>query len=259
MKLLAIPLFILLLFLSNCSSSDIVYEADKVLPAERLIKKLEANRRKIKYFEGSGIINVVTNDFKGKSDFEVIINKPDSIRISFYGPFGIDIAHVFIINKRFQFYDVLQDKIYTSSNDRDFLYRLFKIDLSVSELLNSLLGAVDLSDHLNKDPDEYYADKIYKIIYFDKVHAQKVTYYVNKDENNLVRSMLEKINGEILYDAYYKDFRKFEDISIPYSMNITNKDKGQSLEINYRKLTINSKSKAVKLNLPENISYINID
>lgn len=259
MKLAFFPIVLLILFLESCSTSENIYESDRILPADRLIKKLESNRRKIKYFEGSGTINVNTNKFKAKSNFEVIINKPDSIRISFYGPFGIDIAHVFIINRKFQFYDVMQDKIYTGSNDHDFLFRLFKIDLSVSELLNSLLGSVDLSDRLNKDPDEYRTEKIYELIYFDKVHAQKATYYVSRNEINLVGYMLEKINGDILYEAAYKDFRKFEEISLPYSMNIINKNKGQSLEISYRKLSINGLRKSVKMNLPENISYINID
>lgn len=259
MKLILTPLIALLLFLNACSSSEDVYDVDRTLPADRLIKKLESNRRKIKYFEGSGMINVNAPDFQGKSNFEVIINKPDSIRISFYGPFGIDIAHVFIINKKFQFYDVMQEKIYTSSNDTDFLTRLFKIDFTLSELMNSLLGSVDLSERLNKDPDDYQTDKIYKLIYLDKVHAEKATYYVDKKEINLIGYMLEKINGDLLYEAEYKDFRNFDGVSLPYSMKISNKMKSQSLVIDYRKMNINGNPKSVRMNLPDNINYININ
>jgi len=255
--------FILIIFcvliFNGCSSTDAVYDSVKILPAERLIKKLESNRRKIKYFEGTGVINVNTPDFKGKSSFEVIINKPDSAKISFYGPFGIDIAHVLIVKNKFLFYDVMQDKVYSGSNDKDFLYRLFKIDLTLEELMNALLGSIDLSDRLNKEPNEYYTDKIYKLVYIDNLHALKDIYYIEQKELVLSGYTLQKLNGESVFEAKYSDFNNFNGIPIAFMTNISNGLKKQSIELSYRKISVNSKNRIINMNLPDNVNFINLD
>jgi outer membrane lipoprotein-sorting protein len=259
MKFILISFVLGLFVFIGCSSTDAVYYSERILPADRLIKKLESNRRKIKFFEANGIINVNTPDFKGKSSFEVVINKPDSAKISFYGPFGIDIAHVLVTKNKLLFYDVMQDKIYVGSNDKNFLYRLFRIDLTVNDLMSALLGSVDLSERLNKEPDEYYTDKIYRLVYVDNPHAQKNNYFIEQKSLSLSGYSLQKLNGETILEAKYSDYNLLDGIPVPYSVNITNKIKNQSIDLSYRKISINSKNKSIKLQLPENINIINLD
>jgi len=71
-------------------------EKVRLMSADRLIKRLEANRRKVKTFNGNGSLMINSQSVNAKSSFEVMIKKPDSIKVSFFGPFGIDLAQVLI-------------------------------------------------------------------------------------------------------------------------------------------------------------------
>ena len=108
-KLKVITGFLLLLiFFEGCVPSKPAY-VEEVLPADRLVKKLEANRRKIKTFEGSGILNVVSPKLEAKATFEVYLKKPDSLKFIIYGPFGIDLAQALVTNSEFTFHDIMKN------------------------------------------------------------------------------------------------------------------------------------------------------
>ena len=85
---------------------------EESLPYDRLVKKLEGNRRKIKSFVGTGVLNVESAELTAKGNFEVNIKKPDSISISIYGPWGIDLAHAMVTKRDFVFYDVMNNVVY---------------------------------------------------------------------------------------------------------------------------------------------------
>ena len=91
-------------YLDGCTPFTPV-QVDRMISSDRLIKRLEANRRKVKSFIGTGSISIKTAEMDAKSSFQVEIKKPDSVKISFYGPFGIDLAFALITPKNFQFYD----------------------------------------------------------------------------------------------------------------------------------------------------------
>ena len=122
--------------ITSCSTEKSV-SSKKVIPADRLIRKLEGNRRTIKTFHGKGVLNIRSANFKGKTSFEISVKKPDSIKISIYGPFGIDLAHGLVTKRDFIFYDVLKNRVYTGENNNQGLKSIFKIDLTFNELIDA--------------------------------------------------------------------------------------------------------------------------
>ncbi len=76
----------------------------ELLPSERLTNKLEANRRKIKSFDGNGTIIVNTLEMDNSATFRVVLQKPDSIYLTIMGPFGIELAQALVTKEKFVFY-----------------------------------------------------------------------------------------------------------------------------------------------------------
>ncbi len=162
--------FLSLLLIVSCSSEKEIVKTEKIIPANRLLKKLEGNRRKIKTFEGNGILNIKSEEFSGKTSFKIYIKKPDSIKISIYGPFGIDIAHGLFSKDKFEFYDVLKNRVIIGENSKDVLEKLFKVNLSFEDLIDAFAGAVNLTENLRKEPTDYEEIKnIYNLTYVDRV------------------------------------------------------------------------------------------
>ncbi len=87
------------ILLSGCVPSKPTEEVE-ILPTDRLVNKLEANRRRIRTFEGNGTITIKSNEFNNSATFRVVLVKPDSLYISFIGPFGIEIAQALVTDNR---------------------------------------------------------------------------------------------------------------------------------------------------------------
>ena len=80
MKLFIFSIQILIIafigFFYGCVPSKPLNEVE-ILPSERLINKLEANRRKINNFEGVGVLSIESEQYDNSANFMVVMQKPD--------------------------------------------------------------------------------------------------------------------------------------------------------------------------------------
>ena len=243
-------------FIYSCSTSKETVE-EKILPADRLIKKLEANRRKMKTFRGTGILKIESQEFSGKGNFEVILKKPDSIKISVYGPFGIDLAHGLVTKQSFLFYDVINQVVYKGANDRNVLKKIFKIDLSFEDLMDAFAGAVNLTGKLRREPDYYKKnDDNYILTYIDKKGKKKSEYKVDIESLALISYKLTTLGNDELLKGTFSDFKKFKDVPVPYLSLIVNDVKDQEVKIEYRNIEVNEKIGELNIALPRDVEII---
>jgi outer membrane biogenesis lipoprotein LolB len=88
LKLFLISIQIIVIVISllfyGCVPSKPLDEVE-ILPSERLINKLEANRRKIKNFEGVGVLSIESEQYDNSASFRVVMQKPDSIYLTILG------------------------------------------------------------------------------------------------------------------------------------------------------------------------------
>ena len=257
-KLKNLLIFIFSIFIIiGCSSEKEFTTTEKIIPANRLLRKMEGNRRKIKTFQGTGTMRVKSEKFSGKTSFEILIKKPDSIKISIYGPFGIDVAHGLFSDGSFIFYDVLKNRAFTGSESKDVLQTLFKIDLSFEDLLDSFTGAVNLTSKLRSEPTDYeILEDIYNLTYIDTSARRKSIYRVTKEDLKITEYLVSTLGGKELLSGQYSKFKDYEDVPIPSELLIRNKDKRQSINVKYKKIKVNEKIKTLSIHLPTDVELI---
>ncbi len=242
--------FLISIFVLSCVPSKPVYE-EEILPADRLIKKLEANRRKIKTFEGSGIISVESNELDAKATFEVFLKKPDSLKFVIYGPFGIDLAQAVITSSEFAFYDVMKNTVYKGRNDNNILKKIFHIDLSFGELIDAFTGAVNLTDKLRMEPDNYSLnDEEYFLTYDDSTENRQSIFEVQINNLAINKYQLYKNNKMLLFEGIYSDFEMFDRVAVPLTVVIQNKLNKQKVTVDYRNIAVNEDIKNIGLDIP---------
>jgi outer membrane lipoprotein-sorting protein len=255
-SLLLTIVFILSIFLDACVPSKPA-EEEKIFPSDRLIKKLEGNRRKVKTFRGTGKLDIETENFGANANFEILIKKPDSVKISIYGPFGIDIAYGIITNNDFVFYDVLKNEVHEGNDNREILNRLFKMDITFHDLMDALAGAVNLTDKLRREPDNYrQLDDKYILTYLDDERKLKSTFTISSDNLALLNYRLDNKSGETIFEGEYKDFREFDGVPVPYKNKLVNEKQNQSLTIEYRTIKVNTPIEKMAINLPSDATVI---
>ncbi len=262
MKKYIIPLILLIeiipLILSGCVPSQ-PNENMELLPSERLINKLEVNRRRIKTFEGYGTISVKSPKLDNSASFRVVIHKPDSIYLSIMGAFGIELAQILVTEEKFVFYDALENTAYEGVPSNDLLKDIFHIDLPFNDIIDAFAGAVNLTRNLYKIPDEYKVDyDQYVLTYVDSFMNTKTQYRVDIRELGITRYMLWNGNGDLALEGNYSKFTLLQGVPIPYKIQVERTRENQIISINYKNVEANKNDIYIEFKVPRDAAVIKI-
>ena len=249
--------YLIILFISGCVPSKPTEETEEILSAERLVNKLEVNRRRIKLFEGSGTLVVQTSNSENKANFETILVKPDSIYLTILGAFGIQLAQTLVTTDSFIFYDDLHNTAYQGRLSEDVLKSIFKIDLPFSDIIDAFVGSVNLTKHLYKQPSNYSVeyDK-YILTYVDSTSHFTSIYKIDIRSLGITSFQVLDPDGEIVLNCNYSDFDYIENVAVPYSIEVQNVKDGQSVSIKYNKLRANSADISINFKVPDDATVI---
>ncbi len=255
-KSLLLLSFISVIFFDGCVPSKPTEDVE-ILSSERLINKLEVNRRRIKSFEGNGTILVKNPQMNNSASFRVVLQKPDSIYLTIMGPFGIELAQALVTKSNYIFYDVLNNTAYEGKVDDEVLQDIFKIDLSFNDLLDAFIGSVNLTNNLYKQPDEYQVvyDK-YLITYIDSVSMKSSQYKVDVRELGITDYVLRDDKNQVIIEGKYSDFGIMEGVAVPYKIELRNKKENQLVIVEYKNMSANKKNIFVDFQVPEDATII---
>jgi len=246
----------LLIFIPGCVPSKPADDVE-LLPSERLINKLEVNRRKISSFEGNGIISVRSGVINQNASFRVIMQKPDSIYLTIMGPFGIELAQAVVTNHNFIFYDAMSNVAYHGEVHSEILREIFKVDLSFSELVDAFIGSVNLTNNLYKPPADYDIDyDKYVLTYIDEVSKHKSVYRVDIRELAITEYNVFDEDGAELLEGKYSRFELLETVAVPFKIEIQNKKENQRITIDYRDISVNENGIVIDFKVPEDATII---
>lgn len=244
------------LSLTGCVPSQPTEEVE-ILSSDRLINKLEANRRRIRNFEGQGTITVNSSTLQNSATFRVVMVKPDSVYITFFGPFGIELAQAVATSSNFIFYDALQNTAYVGEADSDVLQNIFRINLSLSDIIDAFSGSVNLSQNLYKAPDKFEViyDK-YILTYINPENSLTSVYKIDVRRLGITEYSLKSSDGFINLEGKYSDFQIFENVAIPYKISILNRADNQKIDVEYRKISVNKKDIVIDFRIPDDATII---
>ncbi|MFO7525770.1 MAG: DUF4292 domain-containing protein [Ignavibacteriaceae bacterium] len=258
-KYFLLPVIILIIVITSfngCVPSQPTEDVE-LLPSERLINRLEVNRRKIRNMEGNGTLSVKTPQLDNNATFRVILQKPDSLQLTVLGPFGIELADAVVTSSDFIFYDALQNTAYMGESDGEALQNIFRIDLNFSDIMDAFVGSVNLTENLYKAPDVYEIeyDK-YILTYYDSTRQVIKKYKVDVRQLGITDFELSTFDGEVSIEGKYSKFELIENVAVPYRIEVSNKKQNQKINIDYKKITANRNSISIDFFLPEDATLI---
>jgi len=245
-----------LLILQGCIPSKPTDEVE-LLPSERLINKLGANRRKIKSFEGVGTIEIESNLYDNSASFRVVMLKPDSIYFTIMGPFGIELAQALLTERDYIFYDAFENTAYTGEVNEDVLRNIFKVNLSFNDLIDAFVGSVNLTENLYKQPNNYSVDNDkYVLTYINLTENTTTIYRVDIRELGITNYSLKTSDGSINLEGSYSNFEMLENVAVPFNIEVQNKAENQKVFITYKNIIANDNGIAIDFILPDDATII---
>ena len=248
---------LLLPFLVNSCIPSKPTEDYELLPSERLINKLEVNRRRIRNFEGIGVIEIQSDLYNNDASFRVVMQKPDSIYFTILGPFGIELAQSLVTEKDYIFYDAIHNTAYTGLVTDEVLQNIFKIDLRFSDFLDAFIGSVNLTSNLYKQPEKYSVDDdSYVLTYIDSMSGVKTDYKVDVRELGITDYSITSPSGDLNLEGHYSNFQLIENVAVPFHIEITNKAANQKVIINYKNIVANQRDISIDFVLPDDVNVV---
>jgi len=244
------------LFLNSCIPSKPGDEVE-LLPSERLINKLEANRRRIRNFEGVGVIKIKSDIINNDANFRVVMQKPDSVYFTILGPFGIELSQALVTENDFVFYDALHNTAYKGLVTDETLQNIFKINLKFTDMVDAFVGSVNMTKNLYKKPNKYSVDyDNYVLTYVDSLNGNKTTYRIDVRELGITNFVVISPSGETLLKGDYSDFELIESVAIPFHIELSNEAENQKIIIDYKNIVANRKNISIEFILPEDVNLI---
>lgn len=245
-----------ILYFEGCVPSKPL-QLERTIAPDRLIKRLEANRRKIKNFTGNGTISIKTAELDTKSSFQVEAKKPDSVKVSFFGPFGIDLAYALITQQDFQFYDVINNTVYKGKQRPGVMKEIMKVDISFDDLLDLSTGSVNLTDKLREEPNSFEASgNLLRLIYIDSLSQKTNSYIIQNDKLEIRQFLQNSLKGRNLTDTKFSNFNRIDDIPFPMEIIFNDFMNNQKIRIEYKKFEINKESGSLRIEIPSDAKII---
>ncbi|HEY6907529.1 MAG TPA: DUF4292 domain-containing protein [Ignavibacteriaceae bacterium] len=262
MKRYIIPLLLLVeiipFIINGCVPSQPGDEIE-LLPSERLINKLEVNRRRIKSFEGYGTIEVKSPRMNNSANFRVVIHKPDSIYLSIMGAFGIELAQILVTKENFIFYDALENTAYEGVPNNDLLQDIFHIDLPFNDIMDAFVGSVNLTQNLYKVPDDYKVDyDQYVLTYVDSFMNTRTQYKVDVRELGITNYMTWNSKGDLTIEGIYSKFALLQGVPLPYKIEVNRAPENQHISISYKNMKANEENVYIDFTVPKDAAIIKI-
>ncbi|NUN10343.1 MAG: DUF4292 domain-containing protein [Ignavibacteriaceae bacterium] len=238
-------------FFNGCASTPSTERAE-ILSPERLVNRMEANRRKIKNFQGSGTLSVKTPSFSNSASFTVTMIKPDSINLQIRGPFGIELANILVTKNDFHFYEALNNTVYRGKLNEDILREIFKVNLSFSDLIDAFTGAVNLTNKLYREPSDFQVlyDR-YFMAYADSANRTKSAFYINISDLAITEYRVTDFRNNPYFESFYSSFNVLEGLPVPYQIKTENKSEKQLLTIEYKDIKTNIANLNIIFDVPE--------
>jgi len=254
--LIVLSLIALTIFFEGCST-PIPVQQERSIASDRVIKRLEANRRKIKNFAATGSIYIKTNEIEATSSFQVELKKPDSVRVSFFGPFGIDLASALITPKNFEFYDAINNTLYKGSLKAGTMKQILKVEMTFDELVDFITGSVNLTDKLSRDANLVEpTDDTYKLSYVNSEKQLTENIFVKVEELQIMQYQKIDSKGKSLFDTKFSGFEKYDDVPFPKKINVTDSANDQKINVEYRTINLNKEIGKLKIEIPEDAKII---
>lgn len=186
-----------------------------------------------------------------------MIKKPDSVKLAVYGPFGIELAQMIVTPTEFQFYDPMNNKLYTGKNKAGIIEKILKVDLTFDDLMDALSGSVNLTKNLRENPDQFdITEKYYNLSYKNDKNDQMSVYTIDNETLALLTYKILSSDYTPILTGEYRNFKMYNEVPVPYNSKITYEGKNQSLDIEYRSVEINNDISDLALDLPTDIQVV---
>ena len=222
--------------LCGCSHTTKIIR-EKNLPLDEVIRRVHERNQVIKTLSGDGTITVESPEESNSGSFDVMLKKPDSLRIEFSGPFGIHVGTLMLSREKFLFYNSMENKVVTGTPDGNTLHSMFRLRMNFDEVVRAFTGefpmdvATDSLIRFDTREDQY-------LLTFHK-NSSTVEYYVDNGAFVVTTYRVLDLQGNAILTAFASRMENASNVAIPTLLRVIFPKERRSVTIAYSNVQIN--------------------
>ena len=109
----------------------------KAMDAGTLIMLVREHQDRLQSMAGYGTVTFESPEMAGTASFQLALRKPDSLLVTFEGPFGIDIGTLFVSAGKYLMYNSLENTVVTGVPSNAAIRSIIPFDLTLDQIIGA--------------------------------------------------------------------------------------------------------------------------
>jgi hypothetical protein len=236
------------LLLAGCAATREPSQITADLSPEEIIKIVNAQPQTIATMTASGSVSVESPEFSNSANVDIMLRRPDSVRIKVNGPFGIHLASILFSKNHFLLYNSFSNEVMEGDVAFDRLPPFLNLHVDAGDILDTFC-ATRMFDDDETHPDSFIVTGDTYSLKF-RHGNQWVGYSVDGTVGRISTITHIDSAGTISLKEIY-EYRQTEDGAIvPQSFAIVQEGLEASISLYYESVTLNNTIRALTLEIP---------
>jgi hypothetical protein len=237
------------LVLASCAprQAGVVLDTGSV-PSDRLARLVAERAERVQTLTGRGSLMVDAPEFAGTARFELALRRADSALIRIEGPFGLDIATVFVTRRAFIAYTSMNNTVTTGSMDGRGLETVFPVKIPMDRLLEALSGAISLP----AEPPVRYVIEDDKFLLVYRTPAGTASYRVDPTELLVTGFTAADTAGTLVLEMNSSKLASYDGFTLPRRVELRMPEKESEVVVSFTSLNPNDPAPSFAYSIPRN-------
>jgi outer membrane lipoprotein-sorting protein len=240
-----------LMLLSSCSPkpSEILLDT-KAIDAGTLIALARERQNKLQSVVGRGTVSFESPEIAGSAAFELALKRPDSLLVTFEGPFGIDLGTLFISPEKYVLYNSMENRVITGVPTGSTLRSFIPFDLTLDQVIGAFSGSFPFPSDLQSLRTFSIEDGMFLLTFTSGRNLRR--YWVDNRDILVKKYEIRNEQDQLIMDATASSFAEDGQAHAPKRIRIRFPEQDRQLSVSYSSMTLNDPNPSFAYTIPPN-------
>ena len=221
----------------SCSPRTAAVATDvNTTPAGVIAGRVKQREAGLASIAGRGSVSFESPERAGSAFFDISLKKPDSLLVTFEGPFGIGAGFLFLSRQKFVMYSRFDNRVTSGVPGPAAIRSVIPVDLTFDQIMDAFTGGFVLPD---APPARYTVDDgKYLLVY--QIEGRTHSFWIDPEYDLVVRYEVRAPGGDLLLEVESSQVVRREDLCVPRHVTVNLPVEERRLSIHYTSLDLNA-------------------
>jgi len=215
---------------------------------------VSANQERMDSAVGDGTITIESPSIAQSGSFTLLLRKPDTLLVKLKGPFGIKLGSALLTSKDFQFYNSLENRLFSGETNARNLARILRVNLDFADVLNLFTGGVFHEEDSGMPDESGVEDEHFFFVYRvkDGIHKYLI------DPQTLLIAKVQHVDaeGRLVFEQRFLNFQTIDGTVIPFNIRMIQPRERRMVSVVYSDVAFNKQDLDFTFTYPRNAERV---